>query len=49
MFKQFKATIILCDNKSAVAMMKNPVFHGKTKHIKIKFHAIRQIEREEEV
>ena len=49
MFKQSKLTIILCDNKSAVAMVKNPVFHEKTKHIKIKFHAIREAEWEEEV
>ena len=48
MFKQSKPTIILYD-KSGVAMVKNPVFHGKTKHIKIKFHAIRETEREEEV
>ncbi|XP_057994321.1 secreted RxLR effector protein 161-like [Hevea brasiliensis] len=33
---QEEATIIFYDNQSAVAMAKNPVFHGKTKHIKIK-------------
>ena len=49
MFKQSKETIILCDNKSAIDMVKNPVFHGKTKHIKIKFHTIREAEREEQV
>ena len=49
MFKQSKPIIILCKNKSVVAMVKNPNFHGKTKHIKIKFHAIREAKREEEV
>lgn len=29
------AAEIYCDKKSAVAMSKNPIFHGKTKHIKI--------------
>ena len=43
------ATEIYCDNKSAVAMSKNPVFHGKTKHIKIKYHFDREAEKEKEV
>jgi hypothetical protein len=29
------------DNKSAVALAKNPVFHDRSKHIKIKEHFIR--------
>ena len=49
MFKQSKVIIILCDNKSTIIMVTIPVFHGKTKHIKIKFHAIREAEWEEEV
>jgi len=48
-FHPSKATEVLCDNKSVVAMIKNPVFHGKTKHIKIKYHSIREAERENEV
>lgn len=47
--KQDRATEILCDNKSAIAMVKNPVFHGRTKHIKVKYHAIREAEKEGEV
>ncbi|KAF2299486.1 hypothetical protein GH714_032145 [Hevea brasiliensis] len=46
---ELHATKILCDSKSAVAMVKNPVFHGKTKHIKIKYHFLREVEREGEV
>ncbi|XP_022751434.1 fructose-1,6-bisphosphatase 1-like [Durio zibethinus] len=30
-------------------MVKNPVFHGRTKHIKIKYHFIREVEAENEV
>ncbi|KAI3747128.1 hypothetical protein L6452_09575 [Arctium lappa] len=30
------------DNKSAIALMKNPVFHGRSKHINIRFHFIRE-------
>ena len=37
------------DNKSAIAIAKNLVQHGRTKHINVKFHAIRQAEKEGEV
>jgi hypothetical protein len=30
------------DNNSAIALMKNPVFHGRSKHIDIKYHFIRE-------
>ena len=30
------------DNKSAIALMKNPVFHGRSKHIDTRFHFIRE-------
>ena len=46
---QSDATEICCDNQSAVAMAKNPVFHGRTKHIKIKYHFVREAEAEGEV
>ena len=36
------ATIIYEDNQSAIAMTKNPQFHGKAKHIAIKYHFIRE-------
>ena len=36
-------TTIFCDNRSAIALSKNPVFHGKSKHIRIKFHFIREL------
>ncbi|KAG8480419.1 hypothetical protein CXB51_025096 [Gossypium anomalum] len=47
--EQLDATEIFVDNQSAVAIAKNPVFHGKTKHFKIKFHFIREAEQSREV
>ena len=33
-------TDIHCDNQSCIKMTKNPVFHDKSKHIKIRYHYI---------
>ncbi|GKD51877.1 hypothetical protein Tco_1280853 [Tanacetum coccineum] len=39
---------IYVDNKSSIALMKNPVFHGRSKHIDIKYHFIREcVEKED--
>ncbi|XP_056687110.1 secreted RxLR effector protein 161-like [Spinacia oleracea] len=43
---QKQPTTIFCDSKSAIAIAKNPVLHGKTKHIKIKYHFVREVESE---
>ncbi|KAJ0888369.1 putative RNA-directed DNA polymerase [Helianthus annuus] len=34
-------TTIYCDNDAAIQIVRNPVFHSKTKHIDIKVHFIR--------
>ena len=40
--------VLRIDNTSAIALVKNPVFHGRTKHIKSRFHYIREcVDREE--
>ena len=39
----------MCDNISAVSISKNLVFHGRTKHIKIKYHFIREVQQSNEV
>ncbi|GJR48634.1 putative ribonuclease H-like domain-containing protein [Tanacetum coccineum] len=36
-----KQTVIYIDNESTICIVKNPVFHSKTKHIKIRHHFIR--------
>ena len=35
-----KPVRMLVDNKSAIALMRNPVFHGRSKHIDTRFHFI---------
>ncbi|GKU85713.1 hypothetical protein SLEP1_g340 [Rubroshorea leprosula] len=40
---QEKATKIFCDNKATILITKNPVFHGRTKHIELRHHFIRAL------
>ena len=40
-FPQRNPTKIFCDSQSCIAMIKNPAFHGRTKHIDRKYHFIR--------
>ncbi len=35
---------ILEDNQSAICLANNPVFHGRTKHVELKYHFIRDQE-----
>ncbi|KAE8679159.1 Zinc ion binding, putative isoform 1 [Hibiscus syriacus] len=39
---QEEPTKVCVDNKSAVALAKNPVFHDRSKHIDIRYHYIRE-------
>ncbi|GKC16613.1 uncharacterized mitochondrial protein-like protein [Tanacetum coccineum] len=42
--------IIRVDNNSAIALSKNPVFHGRSKHIHTRYHFIREcVENEQGV
>ena len=41
--RQEDGTTIYCDNISSIALSKNPVFHGRSKHIEIRYHFIREL------
>ncbi|KAK2442749.1 putative mitochondrial protein [Trifolium repens] len=45
-YPQDKRTLILCDNSSTIKLSKNPVMHGKSKHIDIRFHFLRDLVKE---
>ena len=38
---QKESTVIFVDNKSAIELAKNPVQHGRSKHIDTRFHFLR--------
>ena len=46
---QVKATEIFVDNKSALALIKNPVFHDQSKHIDTRYHFIQECIARKEV
>lgn len=46
---QKEATEICIDNKSAIALAKNPVFHERSKHIDTKYHKIREFVSKKEI
>ena len=43
--EQSSPTELYCDNKSVIAIAQNPVQHGRTKNINVKFHSIREAEK----
>ena len=40
--QQHEATEVWVDNKSAIELAKNPVYHERSKHIDARFHFIRE-------
>lgn len=45
-FEGNKCTDILCDNSSTIKLSKNPVIHGRSKHIDVRFHFLRDLTME---
>jgi hypothetical protein len=43
--EQNSPTELYCDNKSVIAIAQNQVQHGRTKHINVKFHSIKDAEK----
>ena len=42
-FQLGNATTIFCDNNSAIKLSKNPMLHGRSKHIDVKYYFLRDI------
>lgn len=41
--EQKEATVIYCDNNSTIKLSKSPVLHGRSKHIDVRFHFLRDL------
>lgn len=39
-------TTIFCDNTSTIKLSKNPVMHGRSKHIDVRFHFLRELAKD---
>ena len=44
-----KSTTIYCDNSSTIKLSKNPVLHGRNKHIDVRFHFLQELTKDEVV
>jgi len=44
-----KSTLIMCDNSSTIKLSKNPVMHGRSKHIRVRFHFLRDLVKDREI
>ncbi|WZZ37877.1 hypothetical protein YC2023_034136 [Brassica napus] len=43
---QREGTMVYCDNSSTIKLSKNPVLHGRSKHIHVRFHFLRDLVNE---
>lgn len=41
--EQKEGTVLYCDNSSTIKLSKNPVLHGRSKHIHVRFHFLREL------
>ncbi|TXG67231.1 hypothetical protein EZV62_008506 [Acer yangbiense] len=42
-YRQQGPTLIYCDNVSAIKLSRNPVLHGRSKHIDVRYHFLRDL------
>lgn len=45
-FDQGSGTTMFCDNISTIKLSKNPVLHGRSKHIHVRYHFLRDLVNE---
>ncbi|KAL6347708.1 hypothetical protein AAG906_026237 [Vitis piasezkii] len=43
---QHDSTTVYCDNSSTIKLSKNPVMHGRCKHIDVRFHFLRELTKD---
>ena len=43
---QTEGTKLMCNNASTIKLFKNPVLHGRSKHIRVRFHFLRDLTKE---
>ncbi|MCI09208.1 copia protein, partial [Trifolium medium] len=43
---QLTGTVIFCDNTSSIKLSKNPVMHGRCKHIDVRYHFLRDLTKD---
>ncbi|MCI03553.1 hypothetical protein A2U01_0024593 [Trifolium medium] len=43
---QSGCTVIKCDNSSSIKLSKNPIMHGRCKHIDVRFHFLRDLTKD---
>lgn len=46
---QNQGTIIICDNSSTIKLSKNPVMHGRYKHINVRFYFLRDLTKDDTI
>ena len=44
-----KNCVIYCDNCSTIKLSKNPVMHGRSKHIAVRYHFLRDLSKDGEI
>lgn len=45
-WQQSEGIILMCDNTSTIKLSRNPVLHGRSKHIRVRFHFLRDLTKE---
>ncbi|KAK9724743.1 hypothetical protein RND81_05G095800 [Saponaria officinalis] len=45
-FKHRYSTQLFCDNSSAIKLSRNPLFHGKSKHIDVRYHFLHDLSKD---
>ena len=44
--KQEEVVTVFCDSSSTIKLSRNPVMHGRTKHIDVCFHFLRELRKD---